>query len=60
MMIYLIKNKKKNGVIKNDERKKKVYIKFYLKKGKVYICYGSYELGHGTSTDEFSVIGKYK
>lgn len=42
-------------IIKNTDE-----YKFYLKKGKVYICYGSYELGHGTSTDEFSVIGKYK
>lgn len=34
--------------------------KFYFGKGKVYICYGSYELGHGTSSDIISVAGKYK
>ncbi len=32
---------------------------FYLEDQKVYICYGSYELGHGTSIDIFSVKGSY-
>ncbi len=32
---------------------------FYLSDGKVYICFGSYELGHGTSIDIFSVKGSY-
>ncbi|WP_310603215.1 PdaC/SigV domain-containing protein [Anaerosporobacter sp.] len=42
-------------IIKNT----KTY-KFYFTKGKVYICYGSYELNHGTSWDIFTVAGKYK
>lgn len=33
---------------------------FYFEPGKVYICYGSYELGHGTSIDIFNVKGKYE
>ena len=33
--------------------------KFYLYKGDVYICFGSYELAHGTSWDEFTVKGSY-
>lgn len=32
---------------------------FYFEPGKVYICYGSYELHHGTSIDIFDVKGKY-
>lgn len=34
--------------------------KFYLSKGKVYICFGSYELNRGTGWDIFSIKGKYK
>lgn len=34
--------------------------KFYLTKGKVYICFSSYELERGTSWDIFSVSGKFK
>lgn len=33
--------------------------KFYLEKGKVYICYGSYELGRGNGWDTFSIKSKY-
>lgn len=41
-------------------RRTKKY-KFYFKRGKVYICYGTYELGHATASDDrFSVKGKYK
>ncbi|WP_455717039.1 PdaC/SigV domain-containing protein, partial [Anaerosporobacter sp.] len=43
--------------IKNTKEKD---YKFYFSKGKVYICYGSYELMHGTSWDIFTVTGKYK
>lgn len=42
-------------IIKNTES-----YKFYFTKGKVYICYGSYELEHGNTIDKFSVKGKYK
>lgn len=44
-------------VVKNTKLKD---YKFYIKAEKVYICYGSYELGHGTGWDIFSLIGKYK
>ncbi|MDK2807752.1 MAG: hypothetical protein PWP24_486 [Clostridiales bacterium] len=33
--------------------------KFYVSKGKVSICYGSYELGRGNGWDIFWVKGKY-
>lgn len=33
--------------------------KFYLGKGKVYICFGSYELGRGNGWDIFSIKSKY-
>lgn len=32
---------------------------FFLYKGDVCICFGSYALGHGTSWDEFTVKGSY-
>jgi hypothetical protein len=35
-------------------------LKFYLKPGKAYICFGSYELNMGTSWQIFSVTSKYK
>jgi hypothetical protein len=34
--------------------------KFYLKPGKAYICFGSYELNLGTGWQVFSVTSKYK
>lgn len=34
--------------------------KFYFSKGKVYLCYGSYELKHGNTCDIISIPGKYK
>jgi hypothetical protein len=34
--------------------------KFYLKPGKAYICFGSYELNLGTGWQIFSVTSKYK
>lgn len=43
----------------NIIKKTKKY-KFFLTDGLVNICYGSYELKHGTSWDMFSVKGKYK
>lgn len=43
------------NIIKNTKK-----YKFFLDEGKVYICYGSYELFHGTSIDIFEVKGKYK
>lgn len=45
------------NIIKNT---KEDDYKFYFSKGKVYICYDSYELGRGTGWDIFSVAGKYK
>ncbi len=33
--------------------------KFYLSKGKIYICFGSYELGRGTGWDIFTIKSKY-
>lgn len=33
---------------------------FFLQDGDVYICYGSYELAHGTSIDQFTVEGCYR
>lgn len=42
-------------IIKNTEK-----YNFYFGEGTVYICYGSYELNHGTSFDIFTVKGKYK
>ncbi|SHL15529.1 protein of unknown function [Anaerocolumna jejuensis DSM 15929] len=33
--------------------------KFYLSKGKVYICFESYELGRGNGWDIFSIKSKY-
>lgn len=33
--------------------------KFYLSKGKAYLCFGSYELGRGTGWDIFSIKSKY-
>jgi len=35
-------------------------LKFYLKPGKAYICFGSYELNLGTGWQIFSVTSKYK
>ncbi len=35
-------------------------LKFYLKPGKAYICFGSYELNLGTGWQIFSVPSKYK
>lgn len=43
-------------IIKSDKLKD---FKFYLGKGKVYICYGSYELGRGNGWDIFSIKSKY-
>lgn len=43
------------NIIKNTKN-----YKFYFTKGKVYICFGSYELEHGTGVDVFSLIGKFK
>jgi hypothetical protein len=33
--------------------------KFYLSKGKIYICFDSYELGRGTGWDIFTIKSKY-
>lgn len=41
-------------IVKNTKK-----YNFYFDPGKVYICYGSYELSHGTSCDVFEVKGKY-
>lgn len=49
-------DKKAYDYIKSCELKD---FKFYLSKGKVYICFESYELGHGTGWDIFSIKGKY-
>lgn len=35
-------------------------LKFFLKPGKAYICFGSYELNLGTGWQIFSVTSKYK
>ena len=47
-----------NAAYKIIQKTKKY--KFFLTDGLVNICYGSYELEHGTSWDMFSVKGKYK
>lgn len=52
---YCGSDKRIYNIIKNTKN-----YKFYFSKGKVYICYGSYELGRGDSWDKFSVVGKYK
>lgn len=43
------------NIIKNTKN-----YEFYLKEGKVYICFGTYVLERGNAHDVFSVTGKYK
>ncbi len=43
------------SIVKNTKK-----YKFYFEEGKVYICYGSYELGRGTGHHEFAVQGRYQ
>lgn len=45
------------NIIKNTKDKD---FKFYFSKGKVYICFESYELERGAGWDIFTVTGKYK
>ncbi|MDF2588600.1 MAG: hypothetical protein K0S41_2441 [Anaerocolumna sp.] len=45
-----------NTINASDAKK----LKFYLKPGKAYICFGSYELNLGTGWQIFSVTSKYK
>lgn len=43
------------NIIKNTKN-----YEFYLEKGKVYICFGTYVLERGNAHDVFFVTGKYK
>ncbi len=46
-----------SNIINTYDAKK---FRFYLKPGKAYICFGSYELNMGTGWQIFSVTSKYK